>query len=676
MDPAACQSVLAKLKAIYQVPAGQELSWGQLVNSLEPNMNTAELFVEGVTVTAGNMGLGVLSDAEKAILRGIHGRRFLDIPDAFQITCVSIPAILEQPESSPPGSDDEASSDEEGSDEESGETVAPATTAPAPSLLPPSTTLPAPMGGGFVLPPPTLGGGGGGGAFVLPTFGSQVPPLLAPAPTPAPTLPAPTLGGGGGLVLPGPTQPAPLPDGADLPYVTVWVKGLKPREESRVVVFNLTEPDGNVIKFHMFVTAGNVPEMFARTFFQNENYDAANNPQMAAIHAQNNKTIKDSGNNTPVNLSDGVRPDGICAQKLQGYVAELKMEKPRECPAGSNNKPKSNRAIQAPAGTTLPAGFTLGGQPSQPLPLFGTQPTVPAPVSGGTAVPSAPTSGPLASRGLPLDPVTGQIVPPPPGTQMVKIVNFDKPDGNQANGIDAYWIPGGARPIALTTTGQSRWTWYALPTGEIVRSLERTLGLNQGDKMTRSKLGVNQEQKLAQVKAIITAWYGPNYYQPFGVAGAVAPGQTGTGTTALAPVTQPNPFAGQGTGAMIGSLLTATQQPATALQPASVFPPVATQPFQPLGTGAGMFPVTVQPQVPQTNPPGGLTPATQPLLAQPVQTQQPQTNGLGAIPGLLPATQPLQQTQPPLMGSVVPSAQTGFMGLGNLFGASGTAVPK
>lgn len=356
-----------------------------------------------------------------------------------------------------------------------------------------------------------------------------------------------------------PVQPImPAEPVHDLPYVTVSLSGLKPSEKSRAMKITVEDPVDGQFTIVMFITAGQIPTQFNQTFFASDGRDPADNPQKAQIHAQNGKSFKDGPPGyMPAGLSNGSDPKGVCAEMVYAYVAPKSTMKSADrsqaCKPGSNRPTSSTRPSGSRADTSL-MSQPLSGSP------FGAPMSGP-PLSGVVGQPlsmpmSAPKSGPSA------------VVPTnlPPGTMIVQVKNFNKPDGPLVNG---YQVPGGPRPIAMGMTAKKEpKNWFMYPDGTVVSSALPFLGAGPPPKSR--KPGTKEAETLAGIIAWIRS--NPNLpMQPAPAGGFAAPQQQQPQTVAQPPV-----------GDLLGSL---TQAPivARATQTVAPFGGPGLTPYQPAG---------------------------------------------------------------------------------------------
>lgn len=537
-----CDTLLRKLFAAWNVPSGQVVTWRQFITQLSPFAETKEVMLARLDA---QFGAGNVSDAEKEIVLGLKDRQYLAQLDALPVNCQLLTQILDV---NPDGGSDEegaSSSDDEDSDDEEEVAVATASQPGAVDMLPPAPIF---GGGGFGAP----AGPTGAGPSMTDIFGASAPqPFIQPAQQPifpggATAQPNPfgapaPFGGtiappanpspfGGPSVFGGPTQPQPNPFGAppavqdvDLPYVMAVVSSIKPSETSRFYLLEIPEEDGNVIKISLFLTSGALPTRVNHTFFSNDDFDKGDNPQKKIIHEQNKAKVKAAKSPSDLfTLSDGTSPDGIAASKAILLESKITKSVPLEV-AGKPSKPKSNRSA-APS-----AAGVFGGPTSGPFGGFGGPMSGPTqPIANFGTVATAPVSGPVSgSIGLPMNFATGQPMPPPEGSQVVKVLDMqgDKKNKmpNAAPSIDMYWLPGGPRPFGVDTSGANKYNWFIKADGVVVKSDQKVL--TAGQAATLKGPAANAKVQLAAIdtgKRIYGQVFAqnPNWYQPFGVASA------------------------------------------------------------------------------------------------------------------------------------------------------------
>jgi hypothetical protein len=490
-----------------------------------------------------------------------------------------------------------------------------------------------PLNAGFTnvpMPVPLTAPGFSGGGFTQTNFGG---PMAQPPPTTGfppfqPMAQPPTA-----TIAPPPQpqfqQPVQQPVvGEDLPYVTVNVKGLKPSNESKILMCQFLLPDGERITVSLFVTAGNVPSSIVHTQFQSEGRSEADRNQKHLIHMHNAKNLKaenEKPNGSPMLpvLSNGISETGVCAQKVYGVKGETIEVKLGDfkCDPDSNRARSMVSAAAAPTSggfTTFPAGAAV--QPMQ---------TVPAGPPGGFTV--APGQKQFNEE---------VIGPEPPGTVQHMVLNFDPVTGNKDAWKPAWQIPGGPRPIAVG----SGWYWFQFPDGRVLKSRNRYVGLGDTT-LFNARHGAKQLEKIADIQKYMVKTYGPNFAQVSGPAAT---------TGAAPPVSSGRRKAGAKAGTLLAPAVNVmagfaqpTAQPGVGgpfAPPVNPFAPPTAQPFQqPAQTGFG------QATVPQTggqlpiftgqpNPFGGFVQqtaqapaATLPFGQFPPVQQPAQTVGFGGL---------------------------------------------
>ena len=577
-----------------------------------------------------------LTAEETDFIWNLYQRVNAPVPDDLYITCNLLNHIVNTP-TDQLNSIDWSIFDGEGSvsnsDDESGD-YAPVATA----TFPPST-----------FPAPNTFGGVPPSQQVLQPFPNAQSSLTAPASnfnprafnplmpglgvtTPMqPQVPGGLLQGGpaqavnfGGFLQPTATAATSNQPSHDLPYVTTVVKGLKTSDKSRLLMINIDDDGaGNKIQIGIFITAGEVPATVINTTFGTDDYSFKDKDQKSQIHEQNKKTIAAHEGLMPSNLSNGVDEKGVCAQLIRGFSAVSAGTRDQDCKPDSN-RPRSVKRDGAAAG---PSAFGIAtGFPTQPglgqIPMgqtqfpaqptsggFGSQPT-----SGGFGTP--PTSGGFAGGAI--------LEVAPPGTRTIQVPDFDKPGTFR----EAYQIPGGPHPIAVgkkVGKNPGTWYWFQLPSGVVVKSEQRYLGLLDDKSMTK-KHGDLQLIRVNEILRMMQGQYGPTFNQ---VAGA----PTGTGA-----MSGPK-SGGRGKAATSGGGLPAGFQPAgttfqmgaVAVAPAGGFGQVAAP--QPMGSVFPAQATAPQAAFGQPAPPAGFQPSTVPAGFGPATT--PAVPAVGTMPTLL-----------------------------------------
>lgn len=622
-----------------------------------------------------------LTPEETDFIWNLYLRFKTPVPGDILITCNVLNHIVNTPadqlnninwnlfDGSLSGSDDESTDEDE---------FVPAQPAPSQQLLQPFPQQPATP----VLSAPATGFSLVGVSSLMPgaslTTPLQAPPTAAQQFTPAtvglfqPQAPVP-----GGLLQSGfgqafAAQPAstPLAEVAvhDLPYVTTVIKGLKSSDKSRLLMINIDDDGtGNKMQVGIFITAGEMPTSMINTTFSTDDYSFKDKDQKSQIHEQNKASIAGAKGLIPFNLSNGVEPTGVCAQLIRGFsvVSEGKMD--QDCKPDTNKAKSIKRdgaaAIAGPSAFGMATGFPTQpglGQAVAGQSQFGFQPT-----SGGFATP--PTSGGFAAAAPEVA---------PPGTRSIQVPDFDKVGVFR----EAYQIPGGPHPIAVGKkigVSPGTWYWYQLPSGAIVKSEKKYLGLLD-DKSMNKKHGEKQLVRVQEVVRMMQGQYGPNFTQVAGApasTGAVAAKSSGRGKGK----TKTPPVSGGG-----GGFLNAGGLPA-GFQPMGSVMPVQASPFAPQPSPFG------QPPAPTSLPPGfqamgspdlpatGTTPgvlqqpaATTPLplmaffgAPQPVATMTPAPQAVAASP----------QAANPLFAAMIQNQQQAAPIPSGLFGQAGIFSP-
>lgn len=652
-----CNILLQKLLTKWGAPPNTTPTWRDFSNRLSPANETAEQMLARLNA---EFGVGNLSQYEQDVLVALKLRAYRTEFDHVMIDCGKLENIMQLPlpgdASEGEGEDD---SDDDDVNSDSGDEEEEVQAVPVATVAPPST-------GPFGMPSvPIFGVPSAAPSVGFPIGGSSMPPVTTNSPFGQPVAPVaqPSVPTAFPIGVGGPTAPVPIANqaGEDLPYAMIWVAGLVPSTDAKYYMLDIPEyseepdpstPTGkklvNSIRLGLFITGGEVPKAFTKTVFNNEEFDAGNKPQMAAIHAQNGARFKKwingelpAGGRTMATLSDGVTPDAISATKGVRIEGKIAQEANFDM-TGKTSKPRSNRS-------TASAAFPIGGASAANPFLTGPGPSAPGLIPGASTA-AGPASGPVSnSRALPADPNTGQPLPLPPGAQVVKIVQMRTAKGgsvdkNFANALDAYWLPGGPRPIGIEVDGASKYTWYVLPSREIVKSGKRMLAAGEvhEGKARGSKSGLSpQEARAQEAFQTVAMWNqnNPNWYQPFGVAGSVPvggasmrpnwPTQPAVGTIApqpfvtaqpSAPTTMANPFATGGFGLanpVVGTVPVATVAPSVPTGAFPFFPsaqpsaPAAVPSAQPAVGGA--FASFLNPTAPTIT--ATIPSATQPVVA-------------------------------------------------------------
>lgn len=504
----------------------------------------------------------------------------------------------------------------------------------------PAATQPMPAAGGSSLVSNLLTGGLGGGGLgaMAAQAGAPMQPTTFPATTPAfPTTQQqqfPTAQ---------PMNPAVASSGKDLPYIVVSVKGIKPSQESRVLAFKLTEADGNVIRVSLFLTAGQVPSDFVETKFDSSEFDKSDNEQKSAIHNQNRRRIM-AEQMMPMRLSNGIAEDGVCAQRVQGFELVEKINQTLPDCAPDSNRPKSVRGAvfespkSGPFGTSLAYATPAAGGTT--FTGFGGQPVA----TGGVGLGALSTMGGIAGPATVAE-------TEPAGTIQIQVPDFDNINGPMKI---AYKIPGGPTPVAVSKD----WYWFELPTGEIVKSRKKYLGL--GDKewwSTRHSAG--QKELFPALRMRMGQLYGPNYKMVSGAATKTSSGPPPKSTSGrrkagatLAPIPGFTGIGGGGFGMGTMGPIGGSQMPAVGTQPPTLQAGAQPPTFQPAAQPS-MFGIQQQQPMQQQQPATSIFGTIAPAATQ--QPFQQQTMGGQTLFGQ--TQQPMQQPAPSIFGTIAPTGQ-------------------
>jgi hypothetical protein len=407
----------------------------------------------------------------------------------------------------------------------------------------PATQPPAPgtfvFPGGTQLPPPGTMPPSVAPAGQFPPLGQQptgqLPPPSFPAPggslfppagqQPAGQLPPPSFAAPGSSLFPpaGQQQQTQQPP-KELSYTTIAVRGLRNTAESKLLLVKIPYPENpsDFITVEIFMTAGPAPKVVTITKFADDDHSTAANQQKSVIHSQNAKTILGS-NVMPTELSNGASDKGVCAQRIELYMASPMVKDPesgQEMPfpiPNSGCKPESGKVMsisQIASGGFLPSvtgAPTSGGQPGfQPPP--GQQSVVEA----------------------------AQDEPIPANAVRVQIWTFaDNPQLQPL--LSTYQLPTGPRLLAHG----AGWYWFDLPGGQIGRTKTKFPG--PAEKFNKAP-GANQKAIFNQIRMLAAAKFGPGYatIQPGGTT-AVGPAYVAPRPMTIVGAPLPPPSGGIGT---------------------------------------------------------------------------------------------------------------------------------
>jgi len=353
----------------------------------------------------------------------------------------------------------------------------------------------------------------------------------------------------------------------ELPYATVVVRGLKPSDKSRVVVFRISDEDLGDLSFELFLTAGDIPTEIVETVFGPNTHGKEYNPQKSVIHNQNKTSIRDpSSKMIPRGLSNGVEPMGVLAERFKVFVAkpnknaegELERDakgalvygvqssgKDIAVEAGKNrvySTPIQQQQFQATGFQQTGALGGLGGLDnltSMSNEGFeglmtgvgqgpgGNQLTVLGSGLGGLTIPNGPTQTTTfypatAAKKTSSTKKTNSVPRPidanaiPAGSVEMEILDLTS---GQVSVNRAYQVPGGPRPIAFDAKGKYPY-WFAAP-GPSYMKVD-TPFMRAGDKHDKRVGGTQAKGALAAFQASERK-YGP--IQPM-QAGATSGGNT------------------------------------------------------------------------------------------------------------------------------------------------------
>jgi hypothetical protein len=393
----------------------------------------------------------------------------------------------------------------------------------------------------------------------------------------------------------------------ELPYITVSLSGIKPSEESRLIVVKVADPDVGECTISLFLTAGAVPGSVVHTQFGEGATGKEYNDQKHNIHEQNKVTARQS----PIMayLSNGSDSKGVCAQKIKLLAGTANLPvKVTQCPV-DKNRVMAVASVPAPmtvTGTVVPAtpapsGFggimvppTTGG--NFPFP---TMPTIPV----GTAV-----SPPVSSGGPPANPPSGPGgVVPPPGSTPFEVVDIDS---EKPMSEVMYQLPGGPRPIGFSAKSTQPY-FYLLPGGvTIMKSKKKLFGAKDEQEPRALSLGASQKPKAEKARQISLQKY-PLAQYPIGAPVAGAP-TSGTRPATVAVTPQPAvPFPTTPSGLLPPPSIFPPFTPVTAQKPPTIQPPAPTPSLLPQPTLPVGFSMTTTPSIPPpvttTGPLGGVT---------------------------------------------------------------------
>lgn len=370
------------------------------------------------------------------------------VPPTTKVNCQTIPIIINTPNeglaaalsqfqmAAPEASSEEDSSAEDSDEDSEDEDDNILTIPPVVNFGGGASTMPTfntnfpPVGTN----PPNMSGGTAASAWnglTMPTFnGALVAPsgaTMAGAGSqfqPAPNMAAPPNFGFNGPTAVG----QPIVEGADMPYATVVVRGLQDATESKIFIISVPNPtpaDPNAkFRVEIFASAGKAPTTMILTKFADDDESGkADNAQKHKIHTDNKRRLKDNKMASPsvtetgtviipLGLSNGEDEAGVCAQKVELYVASPAASAAMQCKPESN-KAKSSSRVQA-------------------LPSFNAGPTAPGPMSGNfpTGVTSGQTSGPTSGANnasntqIPIQDSSNEQVPQ--GAVPMRIYQFKK----------------------------------------------------------------------------------------------------------------------------------------------------------------------------------------------------------------------------------------------------------
>ena len=272
----------------------------------------------------------------------------------------------------------------------------------------------------------------------------------------------------------------------NLPYVVVGVNGLQPSNQSKVVIIQVRDPDVGNFDVSLFISAGQVPTKVVQTHFGPEAGDQFAQ-QKATIQQQNQNAIIQN-NDFPIKFSNGVDPEGVCAQYLKGFdlKGSFKVDFPNCQPP--NNQPVSQPALQNTI-QQLPQqplpGLTIGNlpRPNQPI-LQQPQPMISiGNIASGTTSGGSGTVQQINAQSLPAGSVPYQIV--------------DLTTGNLLPN-PSYKLPGGPRPIAFG----EKWYWYLLQNGDIIKSTQNLIPAGYIRPGRDTPTGINQVPRAQRAKQI------------------------------------------------------------------------------------------------------------------------------------------------------------------------------